>query len=499
MASGPYFVGIDAGQTVTKAVVHDSALKPLSVARGASPLQKPQARFVERSHDDLWAAATTAIRTAIESSGIDPHNIAGVGITGHGDGLHLVDSDGVGVGPAITAVDSRAWREMDDILSDPDRSETILRISGQVPFLGSPGVILAWTAKNQPERITQAHAILGCKDVLRLRLTGHIGTDFSDASGTFLDNQTKTWSDELLDVYGVSHAKHLLPSVHLGSDVVASVSPEAARETMLPEGIPVVAGSHDVHAAALGMGALRESMLTLIAGSFTINAVTTSAEAVHPSWQNRWSITPDLRMAMSTSATASTTLEWFLGAFRIRSTEERNTLLDEATRLELSDDLPLLIPYLYASPYGEAPSGTFLGLRSWHTPAHLLRATLEGIAWMHVWHTRELSRSFSWHPQARLGGGIANSPFYSDMVAQALGLDIEVVLNEESGCFGAAAMAAVGVGHFGSLDEALSLVSVERRHSPRPEDVDYWKSRSELFDSAVERLMPLWKSWNQGS
>jgi len=499
MAPGPYFIGIDAGQTVVKAVVHDANLKPLCVARGASPLQKPQARFVERSHDDLWAAATTAIRTAVESSGINPSDVAGVGITGHGDGLHLVDSDGNGVGPAITAVDSRAWREMDEILSDADRSDTILTMSGQVPFLGSPGVILAWTAKNEPERISSSHAILACKDVLRLRLTGHFGTDFSDASGTFLDHRSKTWSAELLDAYGVSHALHLLPGLHLGSDVVASVSAEAAQATGLAAGTPVVAGSHDVHAAALGMGALRDSMLTLIAGSFSINAVTTTAQAVHPSWQNRWSVTPDLRMAMSTSATASTTLEWFLGTVGASGAIERDNLFQQAANLDLSDDLPLLIPYLYASPHGEAPSGTFLGLRSWHTPAHLLKATLEGIAWMHVWHTRELSRSFSWHRQARLGGGIANSPFYSDMVAQALGLDIEVVLNEESGCFGAAAMAAVGVGHLTSVDHALDMVSVERRHSPRAADVDYWTSRTELFDSAVERLMPVWKTWNQGS
>lgn len=499
MAPGPYFIGIDAGQTVVKAVVHDENMVPIAVARGASPNQTPQPRFVERTHDDLWQAARTAIQAALTQSGVDPREIGGVGIAGHGDGFHLVDSEGGAVGPAIMAVDSRAWREREEILADADRSAIILEKSGQVPFLGSPGIMLAWTAANHPERLTQAHAMLACKDVLRLRLTGHIGTDYSDASATFLDQNTRQWSPEILEAYGVPEASHLLPSLHLSTDVVGTVSAEAAAHTRLAAGTPVVAGSHDVHASALGMGSLREGMLTLIAGSFSINAITTTEDHTHPSWQNRFSLTPSLRMAMSTSATASTTLEWFLGTLGIDSADARDRLFLEASELPLADDLPVLIPYFFASPYGEAPSGTFLGLRNWHTPAHLLRATLEGIAWMHVWHTRELARSFRWDTVARLGGGIANSAFYSDMVAQALGLDIEVVANDETGCFGAAAMAAVGVGRFSTIDEAMNIVALERRHHPRGVDVAYWQGRRELFDRSLESLMPLWNSWQQGS
>lgn len=499
MASGPYFIGIDAGQTVVKAVVHDASMRRVGLGRSASPNQTPQARYVERSHDDLWGAASSAIRGAIEQSGIDPRDVAGVGATGHGDGLHLVDSKGQAVGPAIMAVDSRAWREMDEILADPGRSRTILELSGQVPFLGSPGIMLAWTQRNHPERLRAASAMLACKDVLRLRLTGTLGTDYSDASASFLDVTTRNWSPDLLEAYGVPGAAHLMPGVSLSTDVVGHISSEAAAQTGLAEGTPVVAGSHDVHATALGMGSLRDETLTMIAGSFSINAVTTRADSVHASWQNRLSIGGGLRIAMSTSATASTTLEWFLATLGVSSDVERDALFREAADLPESSDLPLVVPYLFASPFGESPSGTFLGLRNWHTPAHLLRATLEGIAWMHQWHTRELARSFRWGPTARLGGGIANSPFYSDMVAQALGLDIEVVSNDETGCFGAAALAAVGVGHFTTPEEAMDLVAIERRHSPVPSRVEYWRERSRLWDSALERLMPLWRSWHQGA
>lgn len=499
MALGPYFLGIDAGQTVVKAVVHDHAMQKVAVARGASPNSTPAARRVERSHDDLWNAASTAITDVLAISGIKPGEIAAIGITGHGDGFHLVDAAGGAVGPAIMAVDSRAWREREEILADPVRSETILRISGQVPFLGSPGIMLAWTVNNHPELVSQAHAMLGCKDVLRLRLTGHIGTDYSDASASFIDTRTSQWSPELVEAYGVGDQMRLLPQLHASTEVVGAISTAAAELTGLIAGTPVVAGSHDVHASALGMGSLRAGALSLIAGSFSINAVATDLDHTDPDWQNRLSVEPGLRMAMSTSATASTTLEWFLSTMGINSTEQRNALFAEAQSLPASRDLPVLTPFLFASPYGEAPSGSFVGLRSWHTPAHLLRATLEGIAWMHVWHCAALSRSFLWDQTVRLGGGIANSEFYADMVANALGVTIEVVANDETGCFGAAAMAATGIGYFPNYHDAFTHVRVERSHTPNAEGVDYWLERTALLQETTDALMPIWKSWAQGS
>jgi L-xylulokinase len=499
MPQGPFFLGIDAGQTVVKAVVHDGRMQKLAVSRGASPNYTPAARRVERSHDDLWNAASAAIKDVLALSQIDSSDIGAIGITGHGDGFHLVDAQGGAVGPAIMAVDSRAWREREEILADESRSETILTISGQVPFLGSPGIMLAWTAKNHPELLASAHAMLGCKDVLRSRLTGHIGTDYSDASASFLDTRTSQWSPELLDAYGVGDQMRLLPSLHSSVEVVGAISAHAAALTGLTAGTPVVAGSHDVHASALGMGSLRNGALSLIAGSFSINAVTTTTDHTHPDWQNRLSVEPGLRMAMSTSATASTTFEWFLSTMGIQTPAQRDELIQQAQALPASHDLPVLMPFLFASPYGEAPSGSFVGLRNWHTPAHLMRATLEGIAWMHVWHCAALSRAFDWDSTARLGGGIANSEFYSDMVANALDVTVEVVSNDETGCFGAAAMAAAGVGYFAEYTDAFEQVQVERTHTPNPEYVQYWKTRQVLLQDTADALMPIWSSWNQGN
>lgn len=491
-----YFLGIDAGQTTVKAVLHDQQLRPVSIARGKSPNYQPEKRMVERSHDDLWEASRSAISTAINTSGINPRDIAGIGITGHGDGLHLVDAHAQPVGQAIMAVDSRAWREMEEILVDVPRAEELLTLTGQVPFLGSPGILLKWLATHRPEDVERAHTFLFCKDVLRSRLTGDIGTDYSDASASFLDVDRGTWSSRALDLYGLGGLDHLFPSVYHSTDLVGTVSATAAEQTGLAHGTPVIAGSHDVHAATLGMGALSPDTLSLVAGSFSINGVVTTNPARDARWQSRLSLEAGMRIAMSTSATATTSLEWFLHTLGLDSEAARDALFQRAAEVVPKSDFPMLTPYMFASPFGDKPSGTMVGLRSWHEAPDVLRACLEGIVLMHSWHTRALSESFTWSRTVRLGGGLAQSELYSQLVADSLNTRVEVVSHDETGAYGTAAMAAVASGFLDSLDNASRGVSVERVHEPVADHQAYWQDRIEKFDQLHAALTDLWAHWD---
>ena len=492
MTARKYFLGIDAGQTVVKAVIHDDKLGRVSLARRQSPMSSNEPRRLERSQDDLWNAARGAIAEAIQLAGIDSKDIACIGITGHGDGLHLVDRQGRAVGPAIMAVDSRAFAEMEEIHEDEALANRILRTSGQVPFLGSPGVLLKWTQRHEPQRLEDADAFLFCKDVLRLRLTGEIATDYSDASASVLNVDLAKWDESVLADYGLRGLERLFPRLISSAEIAGYVTAAAAAETGLQKGTPVVGGVHDVHASAIGMGALSENTLTLIAGSFTINAVTTRESHRDARWQSRLSVVTDLRMAMSTSATASTTLEWFLRLVGATDPTRRDQLFAEAAQLPPGESLPTVLPFFYASPFGESPSGTFSGMRGWHTTAHMLKAVLESIVSMHVWHTSALADSFSWHRPVHLGGGMANSSVYSQMVADALGSETLVVSNDETGAFGAAALAGVGVGHFSTLDDVESLVDVATTKEPNAALREYWLERQLSGQALTDDLATWW-------
>lgn len=494
-----FILGIDAGQTMVKAVVHDEQLRPVSLGRHRSPIERPLPRFAERTHDELWDAAAAAISDAIRSANIDARDIAAIGISGHGDGLHLVDAAGAAVGPAITAVDSRAHAEAEEIRSDTERLRTILECSGQQPPTGGAGALLLWTARNKPELIEQAHALLFCKDVIRLRLTGEIATDLSDATAAFLDTETATWSSEILDAYGLRGLERLLPELRLSGDSGGTVTRQAAEKTGLIEGTPVIVGMHDVQANSIGMGALVPGRLAMVAGSFCTNGVTTRESHVDPRWQSRLSITPDLRIAMSTSPTASPALDWALAMLGADDEATRDALFAEAAALDPQLPVPLVLPYFFASPAGDNASATFAGVRGWHSRAHVFRGVLEGIVLMHYWHTSALGEKFSWEEPLLLGGGLSRAPLYVQLVANALRAPVAVVRTDEAGAFGAAALAAVSAGVFDSLTEAQEHVVTERPIEPTADSAAYWSDVIGSFSSLGETLDPWWRQQEGGT
>ncbi len=490
-ASGPLILGVDAGQTAVKAVVYDAQLHLVAVGRAASPVHRPGPHRAERSHDDLWDAVRAAITEALVHT--EASRVAAVALSGHGDGLHLVDAQGRGVGPAITAMDGRAWREAEEIAADPARAATILRVSGQASGGSSPGTLLLWTLRHHPERIDSAYAMVFCKDAIRLRLTGEIVTDYSDATASFLDTAKGAWSREVLDAYGVGSLEHLLPALQPSGTPAGRLTRTAAEQTGLTEGIPVLTGLHDVHASAIGMGALVPGRLASVAGSFNTNGVATRRTDVDPRWQSRLSVTPDLRIAMSTSSTASPTLDWALRLVGADEPTRRDRLFAEAAALPLDEEVPAVLPFFAGSPPGLDASGSLAGLRGWHGPAHLLRGVLEGIALMHHWHVSALAERFEFHGPVALGGGISRAPYYASLVANALGRPLRVSLEQEPGAFGAAALAAVHLGLYDDLPQAQAQARLGTQLEPSAEAAGYWQTARGRFNDLLDKMIPWWK------
>lgn len=491
--SAPLLLGIDVGQTAVKAVVHDVGLRPVAVGRSTSPVDHPQPLYAERSQDALWEAVVAAVTQALSSPEVRAERIGAVAISGHGDGLHLIDANGGAVGPAITAMDGRAWREAAEIADDPDRARTVLEVSGQTAGAWSPGSLLRWAQRNRPEWIDAAHAMVFCKDVVRIRLTGEICTDYSDATASFLDTATARWSPEVLAAYGVGDLAHLLPEIRASGEQAGTVTRAAAEQIGIPEGTPVLAGLHDVQASSIGMGALSEGALACVAGSFSTNGVTTRRGDTDSRWQSRLSVTPDLRIAMSTSSTASPTLDWALRLLGAETATDRDALFAKAAALPLDSEIPVVLPYFAGSPPGIVASGAIAGLRGAHGPAHLLRGVLEGIALMHHWHVSALAEAFSFSGVTRLGGGISRSGYYTSLVANALDRPVSVSLEEEPGAFGAAALAAVHLGVCEDLEAAQQSARLADAVDPDPAQRGYWTRKRAAFDELGPAMVPWWQ------
>jgi len=492
-------LGVDAGQTVTKAALFDLTGRQVALAAERAPLSTPQSRWVERDMDAVWTSCAAAIRACLASADVAAGEVLAVGLCGHNDGAYLVDGAMRPVRPAILAMDSRAYSYVDDYRRD-GVAERALPLTGQSPFPASPAAVYAWLRDHEPDALDRARWLLFCKDWLRLRLTGEVATDPTEASASFTDVHSQAYSADAFALYGLDAVAAKVPPIVASADVAGKVAAAAAAETGLPAGTPVVAGAHDVDAAALGMGAVAVGAVSMMMGTFSINQVVSADVRLGHRWQARSFLRRGQWLNMSTSPASSTNLEWFVRTLCRDSFERGRANGDpygfvaaEVAAVDDGDDPVVFLPFLFGSPYGADASAAFVGLRGWHTRGHLLRALLEGIVFNHRTHLDALRTAFDVAGAVRLGGGGARSPLWAQLLADTVELPLEVVDTDEAGARGAAVLAGLGVGCWASMEEAATAtVRVVRRQGPESAGVERMAARWSAYGRVIEALRGAW-------
>jgi L-xylulokinase len=493
---GGYLLGIDAGNTVTKAVLFDRDGRQAGQAARRCAVSSPHPRWAERDMETAWETTADAIAACLRGAGIRAKEVAAVGLAGHSDGLYPVGYPDGGalrpVRPAVLATDSRAhaiverWRAR-GVLGQ------VLQLTGTEPFAASPAALCAWFARHEPEMLGRTRWLLFAKDWLRLRLTGEVATDPTDAAASFCDIRTRAYSPGALALFGLAGIEEKLPPIVPGDAVAGAVTADAAARTGLAEGTPVTCGVHDVDAAATAMGAAQPGMLSMVAGTFSINQVISTQVRTGPRWQARPFVTPGRWLNMSTSPSSASNLEWFVGRFGPAGPDPYAMASAEAEAVLSEPAAVVYLPFLYGSPQGAAPSGTFAGMRGHHSRGHLIRALFEGVVCAHRSHVEALRDGFAISPVARLSGGAARSAVWSQMFADALRLDIEVPDCAETGALGAALIAGAGIGAWRDLDEAAAVaVRIARRHQPRQAAASRFDAIYQTYQDLSRALGPVW-------
>ena len=491
-------LGLDCGSTAVKAVLFDAAGRALATGARRTEPRQPAPHRVEHDMERLWQLACAAIRDALAAG--PGAAVDAVGVTGHGDGLYLVDRAGEPLGPGIQSVDSRAHA----ITAGWDASgarERIAAISAQRPYPYAASTLLAWIARHEPERFGAIGHAMFCKDWLRFRLAGVLATDPTDASTAFTAARTQAYSDELLALAGLSSLRGALPPILPSSGVIGTVTAAAAAATGLPQGTPVAGGMHDVTASAVGLGALEPGTLSITAGTFSINETLSDHLVADPRWAARAGLKAGQWMNMAISPASSNAVDWFLrqcyGA-EADAAGRGGPALWDVVEADLAApaaaDAPLFHPFLYGSPYDAPASAAFLGLRSWHGRADMLRAVVEGAVFNHRHHCDALRSAFPVSLARITGGGTARDR-PARLFADALGLAVEVPEAVEVGALGAALVAGVGVGAYGSLAEAAArCCRVAARHAPDPDRHAILDRRFARYRAMAEALRPHWDS-----
>jgi xylulokinase len=446
----PYFMGIDISTTSAKAIIIDETGAVKAIGSTAQAISQPYPLWSEQNPQDWWEGMVNSIRTTLNEANLTGDDIAAIGLTGQMHGLVMLDKSGEVLRPAILWNDQRTQKQCDEMTQVVGFSR-LIELTGNLALTGFTAPKILWVKENEPDIYAKCAQILLPKDYIRYKLTGTYATDLAGAAGTSLLNvANRQWSDEVLKILAIPH--EWLPPVHEGTAITGEISAETAALTGLSAGTAVVGGGGDQAAGAVGMGCVTPDKIGVTVGTSGVVFAPLDSYAYEPEGRlhafchavpNRWHF-------MGVMLSAAGSLQWYHDT--IAPDSSFDDLLAETVAIPAGSEGLFFLPYLTGerTPHPDPLArGAFIGLTTRHTRGHMTRAVLEGVAFglkdmFALIANAGLPGSF----EVRISGGGAKSPIWQQIIADVLQAPLVNINTIEGGAFGAALLAAVGVGAF---------------------------------------------------
>ena len=251
-----YLIGIDIGTSGCKIAVFNKAGEVLAAQSGTYPVYYPKPGWAEQNPEDWWNTICQVLPEMLQKAEISPDEIAGIGIDGQSWSAIAVDENGNVLTNTPIWMDTRA-QDICDELNERIGKDRIFKLCGNSlqPSYTTPKIV--WYQRNLPEVYAKTAKILQSNSYIAFKLTGKMTQDVSQGYGLHCFNmQEMTWDFAMCEELGFS--KDLLPEIYPCHAVIGTVTEEAAKESGLCVGIPVVAGGLDAACGTLGVGVLHD-------------------------------------------------------------------------------------------------------------------------------------------------------------------------------------------------------------------------------------------------
>jgi xylulokinase len=375
----------------------------------------------------------------------------------------FLDRGGEVVRPALLWCDGRTTDECREIERRIGGEARLRDLVSNPALEGFTLPKVLWLRNHEPEAFRLVATVLLAKDYIRYRLTGELATEPSDASATLMyDTARLRWSREILDAMELNGS--LLPPVGGSSEVLGRINDAGAAATGLPTGTPVVGGGADNACGAAGVGVVAPGEAVASWGTSGTLLAPMSEPRVDPGLRAHMfcHVVPDVWYLMGVVLSAGGAFAWYRDqlARELAADPDANRRLDdEAAAVARGAEGVSFLPYLQGerTPHRDAGArAAFLGLSLAHTRAHLTRAVIEGVCFA-LRDSLEILRGlgFTLNEVLFTGGG-ARSPLVRRTLAEVFGIPVATVNREEGPAYGAALLAAVGVGAFPDLGAAAA-------------------------------------------
>ena len=497
-----HLVGIDIGTSGIKTIIVDERGGLAARAFEEIPLHTPRPNWAEQDPADWWRTASNTVRAAMGAAGVPADSIAGIGLSGQMHSSVLLDERDEVLRPSILWCDTRTSAQCRWI-TEKAGEENLVRWVSNPALEGFTAPKLIWVRDHEPRVYERIRRVLLPKDYIRFRMTGEYAMEVSDAAGTLLfDVRERRWSGPMLDAIGLP--PDFMPPTYESIDVCGQVTEAAAAELGLAAGTPVVGGGADNTCGAVGAGIVRSGRILSSLGTSGVVFAHTDDVRVDPGLRVHTFChsVPDKWYLMGVTLFAGGAFQWLrntlgeveMSAARMLDTDPYELMTAQAARAPVGSEGLVFLPYLMGerTPHKDANArGAFIGITGRHGRPHLIRSVMEGVTFAlrdSIEIMRELGLSVA---QVRSTGGGARSSLWRQIQADIYGAEVVTVNAEEGPAFGAAILAAVGTGVYGTVEEAADeLVAVVSRTEPDRAAASRYEECYGIFRSMYPALKP---------
>ena len=466
-----YYLGIDQGTTGTTSIVFDEEWN----IRGRGYIEHtqhyPKPGWVEHDPMEIWTKTRESVAIALVQADINARDLAAIGVDNQGETCMAWDKEtGLPVYNAIVWQDRRTSRQADELKEMYDAM--IVEKTGLTIDAYFSALKIKWILDNVPEAREKAAAgrlLVGTLDTWLLwKMTGRevYATDSSTASRTMLFNlHTNDWDDEILELIGIPRS--ILPEIRDSADIYGHSCAQ-----FLDARVPVAGSVVDQAAALFGQACFDKGSVKTTYGTGCFMLMNTGDT---PTYSKNglittvvWGLDKKLTYALDGGV--------YIGGAAVQWLRDGIQIINHAGETEaLAKSVPdtggvYFIPAfsgLAAPHWDQYARGTMLGITGGTTRAHIVRATLEGIAYQ-VAENLEVMQSDSGIQieSMRVDGGAVVNSFLMQFQADILGIPIDVPVITETTALGAAYLAALGVGDFDSIDAIRDSWKLDKRYLP---------------------------------
>jgi gluconokinase len=460
-------IGVDIGTSGTKAIAFTRegvvtgnayvSYNPLVGAPG----------YHELDPEVLFNAVMTCVEKVVKAIGA---KIDGISFSAAMHSLIAVDANGEPLTNVITWADARSAEYAEALKKSPADNE-IYRHTGTPVHPMSPLCKIMWLRDNQSHIFAVTHKFISIKEFIFYRFFNQYLVDHSIASATGLfDIYKKTWYEPALKAAGITSDRLSQPVST--TYVIRGLGADYAKQLDIEADTPFVIGASDGCLANLGSNATQPGDLSVTIG--TSGAVRMIATQPAYDKQERifnYILTDELYVPGGAINNGVVVLKWYAEHFLHKTFSNADDLISfiqQAGEAPAGADGLLFLPYLMGerAPVWDANArGVFFGVHAGHTPAHFMRAIIEGINYALYQVAASVQETVGPVKHIYASGGFINSPLWLQWLTDLFGKEIAIINSDDASSVGAAILGLQALG-FMKRNDPARIFHIQHKYSP---------------------------------